>query len=226
MSEEIKNGSVNENEVKEGFFKRYTGPDHPLLSIIVFNAAAVLLILLTLFIDSGIILPLLYAACLLIPMAYVRPMGIIGIVKSVLCALVIGGLVAAANAGALAMYAANIPVVSVAVVILIWAAVHIIYFAAGAFAYKISFKTLNLPAIILFLGSILTEIIFEIGAVIILSGSGLTVSGGSLADYLGLLNAASGSRAFDIAFLAIRMLLVSLSVCVAANHARKLKSKD
>ncbi len=222
MSEEVKNSTTQ--ETKEGFFKRFTGPEHPTLSIVVFNLIAMLLTLLTLFIGSNIIVPILYAACMLIPLAYVRPLGVISMVKAIACALIAGIIVAAADAGVFAMYSANIPVVSIIVVIIIWAAAHLIYFAVGAFAYKISFSKLSLPTVILFLGSILTEIIYEVGSALIFSGQPVLNDG--WLGYLSMLDKMSGSSAFNIAFIAIRLLLVSLSVCVAAKYAQKLREKE
>lgn len=199
------------------FFKKFTGPKHPLIGIVIFDLIALALLPLSFIVGVKVMLPLLYGGCMLIPLTYVRPLKISLWAKSIIAALISGAL-----AAGVLLLLPSLPEMAafllVIIYIVIWAVAHIIIFGLGLFAYKASFKTLGLAPIILLCASLLAEIIYEIGAALIY---GNIAQAGTL-SVLELLNM-SRFGMYDIVFVGIRLVLLSLSVCFAAKAAQKKK---
>ncbi len=222
MAEEKKNlEQTAQTEKKDNpvvsFFKKFTGPKHPLIGIVVFDLIALALLPLSFIVGIKVILPLLYCGCMLIPLTYVRPLKISLWAKSIIAALISGAL-----AAGVLLLLPSLPEMAtfllVIIYIVIWAVAHIIIFGLGLFAYKASFKTLGLAPIILLCASLLAEVIYEIGAALIY---GSIAQAGTL-SVLELLNM-SRFGMYDIVFVGIRLVLLSLSVCFAAKAAQKKK---
>ncbi|MCH5323738.1 MAG: hypothetical protein J1E39_00860 [Eubacterium sp.] len=232
MSDEIKKSGEVQNETNafvkvckgigkgiSGFFKTFTGPKHPVLSIIIWHAVAALVMFVMLSFISGnnIVIAIMYGLCFLIPLTYLRPLKAFLMIKSVGGAVVVAGLYLAISyfISAIVRLFTDSMIIFALLYIVSFIVLCICIFAVAVFAYRISLKQLPISAVILFFASILADIIYMVGLVIVTSN--VTVDN--------VLEVTNAYRVFGTISTILTIVFLNMSIAFAARHAQKESKK-